>query len=132
MPYALVLFGLLLTIAGARNTQGDLFTLLKGDFTGNRSFIWWTISIIGIGSLGYIPATKKLANTFLALVFVVLILSNKGVFAQFISAIKSGPSAGPANDNSQPNPITGAGDALKAGKDLLSSALNLGQLSGVA
>jgi len=132
LPYALILFGLLLTIAGARGKQGDLFALLKGDFTGNRSFIWWALSIVGIGALGYVPTTKKLANTFLALVFIVLILSNRGVFAQFISAIKTGPSAEPANDNSQANPITGAGDALKAGKDLLSSALNLGQAAGVA
>lgn len=132
MPYALILFGLLLTIAGARGKQGDLFTLLKGDFTGNRSFIWWSISIVGIGALGYIPTTKKLANTFLALVFIVLILSNRGVFAQFTAAIKSGPASDPANDNSQPNPLSGATDVLKTGKDLLSSALSFGQKLGVA
>lgn len=125
MPYALIAFGLLLTVAGARGKQSDLFALLKGDFTGNRSFIWWALSIVGIGALGYIPETKKLANTFLALIFIVLILSNKGVFAQFISAVKTG-TATPSNDNSQPNPIAGAGDALQTGKDLLSNALKLG------
>ncbi len=105
MPFALIIAGLILTISGARGTQSDLFTLLKGDFTGDKSFIWWAISILGIGAVGYIKPLKPLSNVFLALVLVVLVLANskdgKGLFSKFNDAIKSGTKTddNAANDN---------------------------------
>lgn len=95
MPYALILGGLMLTIAGVRNTQGALFTLLEGDFTGPRNFIAWTLAMVGIGSLGYVADLRKLSNSFMALILLVLFLANGnsdksggGVFNQFMAAIK--------------------------------------------
>lgn len=95
MPYALILAGLMLTIAGVRNTQGALFTLLEGDFTGQRNFIAWALAMVGIGSLGYVADLRKLSNSFMALILIVLFLANGGsgksgggVFAQFMAAIK--------------------------------------------
>lgn len=88
MPYALIVAGIILTVAGVRNTQGALFGLIGGDFTGPRSFIWWSLSIVGIGAVGYVPSTRGLANAMLALILIVLVLANKGVFAQFTAAIK--------------------------------------------
>lgn len=118
MPYALIAIGLLLTIAGARNKQGELYTLVKGDFTGNNSYLWWAISIIAIGALGYIKTARPLANSFLALVLVVLILNNRGVFANFIAAIKGTtggsvvtPAPAASNDNS--NPLAAGAAALR-------------------
>lgn len=123
MPFALIIFGLVLTIAGARGTQGSLFTLLKGDFTGDKSFIWWAASIIGVGAVGYIPDLKKLSNAFLALILVVLILHNSGVFSKFTAALKSAGNAGSSNDNSQvaSNQQVGGTDYLAAGEALLES-----------
>lgn len=89
MPYVLVIVGIILTVAGVRNTHTALFSLVAGDFTGSKSFVWWTISILGIGAVGYVEDLRKLANYFLALIFIVLVLSNKGVFAQFIAALKN-------------------------------------------
>ena len=94
MPFVLVAAGLLLVIAGARNTQGQLFTLLKGDFTGNNSFFWWALSIVGIGAVGYIKDLRVVANSFLALVLIVLILANKGVFAKFTQSLQAGTQDG--------------------------------------
>jgi len=121
MPYALVIVGLLLTVAGARGTQGDLYALLKGDFTGNKSFIWWAVSILLIGSLGYLPKMRPVANSFLVLVFLVLILSNKGVFDNFISAVKGNANAPfkPANDTAgEPSDLDKAQNALKTALDI--------------
>lgn len=112
MPYILIAGGLVLTIAGARGNQGQLFTLLKGDFTGPNSFLWWFASIVGIGAIGYIPEARKFSNMFLALVLLVLILAqskNGNLFQNFVNAIKSGTAAAPdtitpktvvSNDNS--------------------------------
>lgn len=99
MPYALIIAGVILTVAGVRNTQAALYSLLSSDFTGNKSFIWWTLSILGIGAIGYVEDLKGLANAFLALILIVLILANKGVFQQFTDALKNPIPAAPVAGN---------------------------------
>lgn len=93
MPYALIVFGLLLLVASVRNTQGQLFNLLKSDFTGPHNFVYWFIAIMAIGSIGYIDKLKPISNAFLILVVVILFLSNRGFFAQFQSQIHSSDTA---------------------------------------
>lgn len=92
MPYALIIAGVILTVAGVRNTQGKLYSLLEGDLTGQSSFVWWLLSILLLGSIGYIQQLKQFSNMFMALVLVVLILSNsksgEGVFQRFMDAMK--------------------------------------------
>jgi hypothetical protein len=135
VPFVLIAFGLILSVAGARGTQSNLFTLLKGDFTGNQSFIWWFLSILGIGALGYIKDLRAFSNAFLALVLVVLILAqNKNgnnLFSNFINAIKSGtggaatPATVTANDNAATAPsVTGLNI------NLLNTPINLGAALG--
>jgi hypothetical protein len=96
MPFALLLIGLVLLIAGVKNTQDTLFSTVKGDFTGQDNFIYWFVAIIIIGSLGYIPKLKPISTAFLALVIVVLFLKKGsttglggGFFSQFTSALGS-------------------------------------------
>lgn len=83
MPFVLFAIGVLLVVSAVRGTQSQLFTLLKGDFSGSGSFVPWLISILAIGALGYINAIKPIVNAFLALVIVVLFLSNGGFFSKF-------------------------------------------------
>lgn len=90
MPFALLVIGAVLLVAGVRNRQDDLYTLVKGDFTGQHNFIFWFVAIMVIGSVGYIKPLKPLSNIFLVLIVVVLILANKGgFFSQFTQQIAS-------------------------------------------
>lgn len=132
MPYVLIVAGLILSVAGARGTQSNLFTLIKGDFTGNQSFVWWFLSILGIGALGYVTDLRKFANAFLALVLLVLILAqnkNGNLFQNFINSVKGGttgaaaitPATVTANDNAANGPtLTGLNT------DLLTKAVSFG------
>jgi hypothetical protein len=79
---------LLLVVSGVRGTHEELFALVKGDLTGQNSFIWWLVAVGIIGALGYIPAMRGVSHAFLALILVVLVLSNRGVFEQFTRAIQ--------------------------------------------
>lgn len=117
MPYALVIAGIVLTIAGVRNTHRALFSLLSNDFTGNNSFIWWALSILGIGAIGYVQNLRPLANAFLALLLIVLILANKGVFQQFTQALKN---------PIPPAPIGGASSNQKTASGALQPLAALG------
>ncbi len=95
MPFVLLVVGLVLIVAGFRGELSNLWTLLRGDFTGPGNFLYWFISILIIGSVGYIDRLRPLANGFLALVMIVLFLSNKGFFSQFTSALKRTETAPP-------------------------------------
>jgi hypothetical protein len=68
-----------------------LFGLIKDDFTGDGNFIYWVLSILVIGSVGYVKALRPIANGFLLLVMVVLFIGagKKGFFAQFMAGIKT-------------------------------------------
>jgi hypothetical protein len=92
MPIAFVIFGVFLLLAAVRWNSGgsEVWTLLKSDLQGKSvttgkqtgNFFAWAAAIILIGSVGYIDELKPVANTMLALVIVVLLLSNNGFFAQ--------------------------------------------------
>lgn len=75
MPFALLIVGFVLIIASARNTQDNLFALVKADFVGPNNFIFWVVSILIIGAIGYIPKLKPISTAFLVLVILVLILT---------------------------------------------------------
>jgi len=91
MAFVLLIIGITLLVAGVQNTQADLFTLLKKDFS---AFLMWFIAIFLIGALGYIPKLKPLSTAFMGLVILVLFLSKgTGFFAQFTSALNSAQAA---------------------------------------
>lgn len=132
MPYVLLIFGEMLLISGIQGTQDDFFALLKGDFTGANSFIYWLAAIAVVGGIGYIPKMKPLSNAFLILILVVLVLHQdpQALFAKFNSALQTSATAAtpvtptptattatqtqaPANTNTSPGtPVNGATDFI--------------------
>jgi hypothetical protein len=89
MPFALATIGLLLIIAGARGTYGDLKKLLVSDFTGENNFFYWIASIGAVGTIGYIPDFEKFSRTFIALIIIAMIIRQEGFFDKFVSALKN-------------------------------------------
>lgn len=107
MPFALLIIGLFLLIAGIRNTAGpassptSLFGLIHGDFTGTDNFIYWFLAILIIGALGYVPKLKPVSTGLIVLVIVVLFLKKGnssgvggGFFSQFTNAINGSTNSG--------------------------------------
>jgi hypothetical protein len=90
MPFVLIIAGIVLLIAAARDTQCQLFTLLVGDFTGTNNFIYWFLAIMIIGAIGYVPKLKPVSDAFLILVIIQLFLvKDRGFFDQFKRQIGS-------------------------------------------
>lgn len=102
MPYALLLIGAVLLVAGLRNTYSELWALVKGDFTQQGGFLTWVAAIAVVGGMGYIPKLRSLSIAFMTLLLLVLVLSNGGVFAKLTDFIKSG-----AGGNNTPSPVPG-------------------------
>jgi UDP-N-acetylmuramyl pentapeptide phosphotransferase/UDP-N-acetylglucosamine-1-phosphate transferase len=94
MPFVFIIAGIVLLVSGVRGQSSNLLTLVKGDLTGSNNFIYWIVSILVIGSIGYIDDLKSLSRAFLVLVIVVLVLNEDkngvgGFFTSFQSAITS-------------------------------------------
>lgn len=88
MPYALLIIGAVMFVAGVRGTNEELWALVKGDFTGDKSFLPWIAAIAVVGGLGYVKSLKPLSVAFMWLLLLVLLLSNRGVIAQLETYVK--------------------------------------------
>jgi|ERR1700674_5023947 len=96
MAFALLIIGAVLLISAVKNTSDGLFTLVRGDFTGPQNFVYWMVSILIIGALGYIPKLKPLSIALLGLVVIVLFLTRGdpskaggGFFEKFTAGLGS-------------------------------------------
>jgi hypothetical protein len=94
VPILFGLFGLILIVAGVRGRVNSgspsLVSLVKDDFTGTNPFWKWMLAILLIGAVGYIPNLRPISRGFMALVIVVFLLSNQGLFTQLTNTFKSG------------------------------------------
>ena len=83
----------MLLVTAVKNTQGTLFALVQGDLTGKNNFIFWMLSILAIGAVGYIPKLKPISVAFLTLVVIVLVLKKgnpQGIGGGFFDQLMSG------------------------------------------
>ena len=90
MPYALVILGVLLLVTAVRGTQGDLWSLLKSEFSGTNSFVVWASAFLILGMIGYIKTVRPATDALMMLVLFALIVKNRGgFFDQFNQAIRN-------------------------------------------
>lgn len=90
MPYALVILGVLLLVTAVRGTQGDLWALLKSEFSGTNSFVVWASAFLILGMIGYIKTVRPATDALMMLVLFALIVKNRGgFFDQFNQAIRN-------------------------------------------
>lgn len=83
MPITLLIIGIILIDVAVRGTQDDFFRLVKGDFTGRQNFLVWLVALLAVAAIGYIPKLKPVSNWLLVLLVTVILLSNRGFFAEF-------------------------------------------------
>ena len=111
MPLALILIGLLFLVAAVRDQLSTLLNLIKGDFTGSGNFVYFVAAIVVIGAIGYSDKLKPLSDAFLFLVILVLIISNRGVFANLQAALDTTKTATTANSSGNLGPQGAASPA---------------------
>ncbi len=83
MGALLVILGGILVTTAARGEPQKLWDLVAGDFAKGEKddgFGAWFAAFLLIGSVGYIPALRNVSRAFLVLVFIVLIVVNRGLF----------------------------------------------------
>jgi hypothetical protein len=95
MTFALALAGIMFVTSGVRGTSQDLAALVKGDFSGPNNFAYWFIAVLVIGGLGYIEDLRSVSRAFLALIIIVLLLTENqkngdgGFFQKFTDSVST-------------------------------------------
>lgn len=84
----LVIFGAGMVDVGFRGTGDQLGSLLAADIPG---FVPWAGAMLAIGMLGYVPVLRTPSHLLMALVLLVLFLSNRGIFANLAAVVAHPP-----------------------------------------
>lgn len=96
MAWAFLFVGVLLLIAAWKKKQGDLFKLLKDDFTGEGNFFYWVLAIIALVALGSFRPIRPVTDAFLGLVILIIVIApyrnGRDLFSEFRSQVKEGTS----------------------------------------
>jgi hypothetical protein len=93
MPLLFIGLGIVFILTGLKGDAGSLWELVKGDFTGQNNYVYWMLSILALGALGYVESLQKLSRLFIILIVIVLLLDNNGFFAHFQQFINSNSQA---------------------------------------
>lgn len=78
MPFFLIAIGIVLSMAAVTGRQRELGDLWLSQLRGPGSFLNVALVLLLIGAVGAISQLKPLATAFMALVLLVLVLSNSG------------------------------------------------------
>lgn len=129
MPLALLIVGIIFLTAAVRGKEQTdlLFSTLKDDFTGPNNFLYWGIALWIIGAVGYYKPAKSFSTAFMTLVIIVLFISNKGFFSQFMQQISETQHPHVSDNHSGGGGLFGnlqsGADALKQGANILSGII---------
>ena len=92
MPFLLLIIGAIIFIAAYQNTHGELASQLSQDVP---PFLKWGMAIAAVGALGFVPGMRDLSRWLLALVLVVIVLTNYKQIIAGLQSIGSGASSSP-------------------------------------
>lgn len=103
MAFALLFVGVVFLVSAASGTQGQLFALLKSDFSGPNNYFYWLAAILVVGVFGYIPRLKPISDMFLVLIVLSLVLTrgNAGLFQKASAALTLTNKQAPATTTTQ-------------------------------
>lgn len=111
MIWGLIIIGLLLIASALKNTVNELGAQLQIDLLGQSGFLTWIAAIGGVGALGYVPALRTTSRYLLALIIVVLVVRNGGIWANLQTALQTASAEGPAPSIPTPTPQLSSGSS---------------------
>jgi len=95
MITGVLIVGLLLISAGIKGKENELGAQLGQDLVGPQGFIGWIAAIVALGGLGYVPGFERVSRYLLALMAIVILIVNNGVFLNAQKALQDASALGP-------------------------------------
>jgi len=87
MPIFMGIIATLLIVTAMKGNQAAVMMQVKKDFTGSGNFLYWILAILVLGAIGYVPMLQKGSKLLVALIVIVFIVANKGIFAKIQQAL---------------------------------------------
>jgi hypothetical protein len=116
MIFGLLVLGTLLIASGLKGTEHKLGQQIANDMLGTDGFIGWIAAFGAIGALGYIPKLEQPSRYMLALLIVVIVVRNGGVFQNAMQAIQGAAANGPAQSvETSPTSLDSVGGSSSGG-----------------
>ena len=116
MIFGILLIGIILIDTSLKGTNKELGDQLAADFLGTDGFMLWAGSFVGVGLIGYIPGLQRTSHYLLALLIVVIVVRNQGLFAQAQDALLVASKKGPAPAQPPPaDPSSSSGSGSSSG-----------------
>jgi hypothetical protein len=116
MIFGLLVLGTLLIASGLKGTEHKLGQQIANDMLGTDGFIGWIAAFGAIGALGYIPKLEQPSRYMLALLLVVIVVRNGGVFQNAMQALQTAAANGPAQSvQTSPTSLDNAGGGSSGG-----------------
>lgn len=112
-----------------RGTEHELAARIQSDMLGHNGFILWALCIVLIGCLGYIPYFRTTSRYLLALLAVVIVLRNGGVWQNARQALQDASTAGPEPAVAIPETSTTGGSGGSSAGDVIGSVAKLAPLA---
>lgn len=109
MIAGLLAIGIILIASGLKGTNHALGQQVQADLLGQGGFLTWACAVMAIGALGYLPGLRTPSRYLLALLVVVVIVRNGGVWANAQSALQQASIQGPAPPVAIPDPAGSSG-----------------------
>ncbi len=109
MAFLALVIGVVLIVSAIRNTHSDLLGALGQDVPG---FVVWGAAIFGVAVIGFIPGLKPVSRALLALVVVVIVLTNyKQILAGFQGTWQGAPAQAAGTEAKQTDWLSQIGHA---------------------
>jgi len=103
MAFLALIIAVVLIVSAIRGTHGDLLGALAADVP---EYVVWGAAILGVAVLGFIPGLKPISRGLLALVVVVLILTNyKAIIEGFQNAWQGAPQQASGGSGGSGGPV---------------------------
>lgn len=118
MAFLALLIGAVLIVVAIRNSHGQLLAALRQDVPG---YVVWAAAIFGLALIGFVPGLKPVSRALLALVVVVIVLTNyREILAGFEGVWKGAPAQAAGTGDSASKSGLGDGSAGTSPLDILS------------
>jgi hypothetical protein len=109
VPFVLAFIAIILIVVGVRGQSTAASKLLASEFTGASSFVPWFLAIMALGLVGYFKPIRPVADAFLGLVILAMLLANNGFFVNLTQAFET------AQPSAATPPASGSTGAAPAG-----------------
>ena len=85
----ILVFGIIILIAGIRGRADTLGTTLSNQLTGDKSFVYWLAAVVILALIAQSDTFSPIASGILTVALITYVIKDGGVFDNFVKALNA-------------------------------------------